>query len=617
VSPVLLENCVDYGDFFFANVTCAQINYCQSVLPFAACCVGADCLDDVNYFFCLHEGGTWYPGESCYAGFHCPLPPPPAPVACDPDALFNQALGNGYTWLFPSWVENNDYRWVDNYQLSSGTSVVRLHYWGFGTQEWAPDWNDCDFGGKVDVRVKFYETDPNSTLPPPAPKWYAPLCTYDTTAKVEKTQYWFPTLQIWIRRFTVLLPTPCSLPDGWLSVQEILGDGDCLMGLLSGGGGDNRSFVCDADGCEVWVSSIPSADMAFCLYDTYPKGACCDESDGSCADDVYWDECQGPSQKFYEEKSCEYVYDHNLCAAVPGACCDMATGDCHQSLLADCQGPNEHWLGAHSTCEECCVAVCPPDGIAEGEPVCGPGYVDTHNGGGNSAPPAFQPLPEGQVVCGRGGNYEFAPGIWRRDTDWYEAVVPQPAALVWNVQAEFRTQAVILGDCAAAGMPRGDANCSGAVDGFDIQPFVQALTDPVAWQAAYPDCNIYCVCDVNCDGGVDGFDIQPFVQCLTGICPPCGQCGPVYRFGIDATSDRCSKEPARAVVEPGTYWLFVSNYYEGPEFDPACGTPYVGYWTLAGAGGCVLSPGICELHTEAVCLALGGTYLGDGQPCPE
>jgi len=65
----------------------------------------------------------------------------------------------------------------------------------------------------------------------------------------------------------------------------------------------------------------------------------------------------------------------------------------------------------------------------------------------------------------------------------------------------------------------GDANCDGTVDGFDIQPFVLALTDPNSWIAQYPNCDILCVCDANCDGTVDGFDIQYFVGCLTnGSC---------------------------------------------------------------------------------------------------
>ena len=70
---------------------------------------------------------------------------------------------------------------------------------------------------------------------------------------------------------------------------------------------------------------------------------------------------------------------------------------------------------------------------------------------------------------------------------------------------------VLLGQSAA----RGDLNCDGAVDAFDIDPFVLALTDPAGYQAAFPDCNILNG-DCNGDGVVDAFDIDPFVELLTG-----------------------------------------------------------------------------------------------------
>jgi hypothetical protein len=61
----------------------------------------------------------------------------------------------------------------------------------------------------------------------------------------------------------------------------------------------------------------------------------------------------------------------------------------------------------------------------------------------------------------------------------------------------------------------GDLNCDGAVDAFDIDPFVLALTAPEAYAALYPDCT-YELADINGDGGVDAFDIDPFVALLTG-----------------------------------------------------------------------------------------------------
>jgi hypothetical protein len=65
----------------------------------------------------------------------------------------------------------------------------------------------------------------------------------------------------------------------------------------------------------------------------------------------------------------------------------------------------------------------------------------------------------------------------------------------------------------------GDLNCDGAVNNFDITPFVKALTatppDYPEYYALYPDCD-RSLGDVNGDGLVNNFDITPFVHLLTG-----------------------------------------------------------------------------------------------------
>jgi hypothetical protein len=61
----------------------------------------------------------------------------------------------------------------------------------------------------------------------------------------------------------------------------------------------------------------------------------------------------------------------------------------------------------------------------------------------------------------------------------------------------------------------GDLNCDGAVDAFDIDPFVLALTSPEAYALAFPDCDVQ-LADINDDTKVDAFDIDPFVKLLTG-----------------------------------------------------------------------------------------------------
>ncbi|MCC7145424.1 MAG: PEP-CTERM sorting domain-containing protein [Phycisphaeraceae bacterium] len=63
--------------------------------------------------------------------------------------------------------------------------------------------------------------------------------------------------------------------------------------------------------------------------------------------------------------------------------------------------------------------------------------------------------------------------------------------------------------------PPGDFNGDGVVTLSDINPFKLALTDPVAWQAQYPDVPLSEV-DPNGDGLITLSDINPFKAILTG-----------------------------------------------------------------------------------------------------
>ena len=62
--------------------------------------------------------------------------------------------------------------------------------------------------------------------------------------------------------------------------------------------------------------------------------------------------------------------------------------------------------------------------------------------------------------------------------------------------------------------PIGDLNCDGSVDNFDIDAFVLAVTNPTAYDLAYPACD-HSLADCNEDGSVNNFDIDPFVDLLT------------------------------------------------------------------------------------------------------
>lgn len=72
----------------------------------------------------------------------------------------------------------------------------------------------------------------------------------------------------------------------------------------------------------------------------------------------------------------------------------------------------------------------------------------------------------------------------------------------------------------AACVARGDANCDGVADFFDIDPFILALFEPTTYAVTYCG-GLITGADINCDLIVDFFDIDAFLDCLFAACPPC------------------------------------------------------------------------------------------------
>ena len=62
----------------------------------------------------------------------------------------------------------------------------------------------------------------------------------------------------------------------------------------------------------------------------------------------------------------------------------------------------------------------------------------------------------------------------------------------------------------------GDANNDGFFNNLDIASFVLALTNPVTYQAMFPDVDPDVVLDMNQDKVFDNLDIAAFVAALTG-----------------------------------------------------------------------------------------------------
>ena len=83
---------------------------------------------------------------------------------------------------------------------------------------------------------------------------------------------------------------------------------------------------------------------------------------------------------------------------------------------------------------------------------------------------------------------------------------------IWNGTSEDANSNGIPDECEIV---TGDINCDGSVDFGDINPFVLLITDPQAWQTAYPGC-LLANGDCNVDGVIGFADINPFIALLTG-----------------------------------------------------------------------------------------------------
>ncbi len=121
---------------------------------------------------------------------------------------------------------------------------------------------------------------------------------------------------------------------------------------------------------------------------------------------------------------------------------------------------------------------------------------------------------------------ESTPGGQANTIDVVENVwLTNPEAGVWtfevradeiNEDAHLETPAmdadyalvvsgVVVSNC---GFDAADVNCDGAVDAFDIEPFICVLVNPNCLPCSP------CAADVNDDGVVDAFDIEPFIDAL-------------------------------------------------------------------------------------------------------
>jgi hypothetical protein len=227
------------------------------------------------------------------------------------------------------------------------------------------------------------------------------------------------------------------------------------------------------------IASIPYTDVGFTcnsIDDYYPS---CAFFGISAAPDVVYsfvphdDTCARISLCGSGYDTCVHVYDGNPSTMVacndddPEGNCGLQSGHSSVTLLAghtyyivvdgfdvDC---GDYYLDI-SECPPPCVVECPPGSALEGEPACFDDYVDSTNGGCNSAPPVYTNIPcnDGTAtVCGTTGTYLFQ-GAQYRDTDWYQFTLTTPTHVKYCINAETTTLIAILDGTAGCPPPGND-----------------------------------------------------------------------------------------------------------------------------------------------------------------
>jgi glucose/arabinose dehydrogenase len=138
------------------------------------------------------------------------------------------------------------------------------------------------------------------------------------------------------------------------------------------------------------------------------------------------------------------------------------------------------------------------DVVVSGSPVLA--YQWRHDGG---------PLNDGGGISGAHTRSLVLDNVQDSSAGSYDC-------LVTNSNGSDTSAAATLSVTPPAG--RGDTDCDGVVNYFDIDPFLLALVDPGAYILAHPNCPLSHA-DVDQNGSVDFFDIDPFLACLFSGCP--------------------------------------------------------------------------------------------------
>ncbi len=513
---------------------------CSACPPVGPCCQGATICVITTEAGCLIEGLTWL-GEGAVCADCPPLP------ECDSGTtLYGQGVFDVIDEpSFNSSEGSSPFQVYDNYTGVNGT-ILSLTWWGIDMEPVGFGFIECDETIN-DFTISFYEDaggQPGS------------LIRHEfVTATRTPTNIRYNGAEL--NEYKAQLLDPLVLPTGWVSIVG-LGDPTCWFLWMRSPDGDDMAF------CSGCVPQPQSSDFAFCLEGTTGavNGACCDQAAGVCTENVDISQCLGADHRFAANGNCGSFSPP--CGVFIGACC-QPFDTCTIGTEAECGVQGGSWIGNGTICSQCpCIVACPPSATAEDEAACGPGFIDTTNGGCGSSPPVFAPISFGQSICGTAGHYPSAAGDLH-DQDWFELTVNGPVGIAWNIAGEGAVSGWIfqvdegcpgilrdsgstiacqtlplfwfadgpgtywlvvsstgLTDASACpmrytatlespfGCTPGDVNQDLMVNGVDLGHFVECLVS-----GSSPGGNCACA-DMNFSGGVTMDDVQPFVAALLG-----------------------------------------------------------------------------------------------------
>jgi hypothetical protein len=217
----------------------------------------------------------------------------------------------------------------------------------------------------------------------------------------------------------------------------------------------------EGDACAYpFVLTVPSTVTGSTVGFVNDYDATCPYSGGTAPDVVY--SYTAPEDQQVTFSLCNSLYDTKIymydtdCGVDPVMACndDVCGDDGYKSELScvallsghtyyvvvDGYGTNSGTYTLESSVCVPCPAVCPPEGIAEGEVTCFDEYDDVTNGGCNSVPPVFGAIECDQTICGTLGTFLFtdAGTVYNyRDMDWYLLTLTAPKVVTWSMEADF------------------------------------------------------------------------------------------------------------------------------------------------------------------------------------